>query len=140
MIIRLTLAESDYTHYLEVFCEGLRDRMFHHSTYPDIIEPKSECDFNNRQEFLTAYMEYYKKCDDMDKIRKKLINPNNRYKKGTKAYKDICNEVLRLWAIFADNHSLKEIPLVSIQHCLEEGDENGEVVYYFSAYNKYITK
>lgn len=141
MIIRLTFADNDHTQYIEEFCEGLRDRMFNCEFFPDFNEPKKE-NYDSVEAYSYALERHWDKERAYNKERVRLMNPNARYTKGTKAYNAICAEVLRLWKLFAakDEWLARQTPTVSIQHSLKEGWENGEVVYYFTPYDKFITK
>lgn len=141
MIIRLTLSDNDHTQCLEEFCEGLRNRMFNCEFFPDFNRPERE-NYDSGKAYANALVEYLDKERAYDKERYRLMDADARYKKGTKDYNTICAEVLRLWKIFAakDEWLARQTPLVSIQHSLEEGWENGEVVYYFTPYDKFITK
>jgi hypothetical protein len=143
MIIRLTLSDNDFTHYIEEFCLGLRDRMFNYEYIPSFSEPMVETYKGDVETYSQDWISYLERRKAYQNKRAKLMNPDNRYKKGTKEYKEICDEVRRLWKMFTEKnvgYIADEVPKVSIQHSLEEGWENGEVVYYFTPYDKYITK
>ena len=137
MIIRLDLVENDFTGYLEEFCVGLRNRMF----VMDESEYPIRDNYDSVESYSQAWMDYLDRKQALDKTRCHLMNPMNRFKKGTSAYKQICNEVLRLWSIYAETVDMSRwIPKVSIQYELKEQDENGEVVYYWTPYDKFITQ
>ena len=55
MIIRLTFADNDFTHYLEQFCEGLRDKMF----LPTEELPE-ENHFLSFEEYCKAAFDFFK--------------------------------------------------------------------------------
>ena len=140
MIIRLSLGDNDFTHYLEDFANGLRNRMFNCDYYPDFKEPVRN-DYENVNAYSDAIIKYLNDEKKYDAERTKLMHPDARYKKGTASYRKICSEILRLWKIYANNHGMDRFtPDISIQHSFEEGWENGEVVCYFSAYDRCIVK
>ena len=69
------------------------------------------------------------------------MRPENRFSQDSEEYKEICDEVKRLWDIFAEKVDMQRwTPSVSIQYSLNEKWENGEVVYYFTPYDKWITQ
>jgi hypothetical protein len=133
----MTFAESDFSHYLEKFCEGLRDRMFavNWDAYPD------HSSFASPHEFFEAFDIFCKARNEMNEKRSKLMRPENRFSKDSEEYMEICNEVKRLWHEYAESVDMQRwAPDVSIQYSLEEKWENGEVVYYFTPYDKFITQ
>lgn len=140
MIIRLTFQESDYTHHLEDFCENLRDRLFNHETFSDLAKP-SVNDFNDENKYFNAMTAYFEKCNAISNKRKYMLSPHKIYEKNTADYKTLCSEIFRLWEIYADEHDMSDFtPDIDICHMIDDQDENGEVVYYFVAFNRYITK
>lgn len=137
MIICLTFADNDFSHYLENFCEGLRDRMF--SFYEDEYPERTNFDFD--LEYLKAATDFCKLERERRAKRVKLMRPENRFSQESEEYKEICDEVKRLWYTFAKKIDMQRwTPNVSIQYSFEEKWENGEVVYYFTPYDKWITQ
>lgn len=137
MIIRLDLVENDFTGYLEEFCIGLRDRMF----VMDESEDPVRDNYDSAESYCQAFMDYLDRKKVLYETRCHLMKPENRFKKGSSEYKQICNEVLRLWSIYAETVDMSGwIPKVSIQYELKEQWENGEVVYYWTPYDKFITQ
>lgn len=136
MIIRLTFVDNDFTQYLEEFCEGLRDRMFaFEEKWPECTE------FSSVDEYSKAWITFLDAKKEADNTRRRLMKPDNRFTKQSKEYRQICNEVIRLWNKFAPSVDMERwTPDVSIQYSLNEECENGEVVYYFTPYDKWITQ
>lgn len=125
MIIRMTFAENDWTDYLYQFSKGLRDRMFTDSTPC----PDAYCD-----NFLEQYTIWRSQQEKLYETRLYLMNPDHHFRKKSKEYKMIVEEVIRLWREFAPSVNMQEDgdPTVSIQYSLKEQWENGEVLYYFT--------
>ena len=137
MIIRLDLVENDFTQYLEEFCMGLRDKMF----VMDKDEDPLKENYDSIESYSQAIIDYLDRKNTLYKKRCHLMKPENHFKKGSKEYKEICDEVLRLWDIYAEAVDMyRWTPKVSIQYELKEQWENGEVVYYWTVYDKFITQ
>ena len=136
MIIRLTFGDNDFTQYLEDFCEGLRIRMFAF----DENYPRKDA-FSSKEEYSQAWIDFMDAKHKADETRHHLLNPDNRFTKKSKEYRQICDEVIRLWNAFAPSVDMEGWePDVSIQYSLAEKWENSEVVYYFTPYDKWITQ
>lgn len=136
MIIRLTFVDNDFTQYLEEFCEGLRDRMFaFEEKWPDSAK------FSSVDEHRNACISWLEAKRKAEETRRRLMHPDNRFTKQSKEYRQICDEVIRLWNKFAPSVDMERwTPDVSIQYSLDEKCDNGEVVYYFTPYDKWITQ
>lgn len=139
MIIHMTFCDNDFTHYLEEFCNGLRNKMFQSlKQHPEL--PK-ERDIASVNAYIATYNEWRDYEKYMEDTRNKLLNPEHHFARNSAEYKQICDEVIRLWNEFAKTCDMEEwVPYVSIQYELEEKWENGEAVYYFTAYDKFITQ
>ncbi len=136
MIIRMTFCDNDFTGYLEDFCIRLRDKMFK----PICGYPKRE-NYSSVEEYSRALIEVWDKEKAQNKTREKLMSVDNRFSTNSAEYKQICDEVIRLWKEFAKTCDMERwIPNVSIQYKLKEKWENGEVVYYWTPYDKFITQ
>lgn len=140
MIIRLSFSDNDITNYFEEFCEGLRNKMFtmgDAKSY-DIVREN----YDSVDSYCKALNEFWDKEKAMKQTRYYLMNPDNKFNKGSKAYKQIIEEVLRLWRIYAPTVEMENWgdPKVSIQYELKEQWENGEATYYWTAYDKCITQ
>lgn len=136
MIIRITVGDNDFTYYIEQFCDNLRDRMF------VMDEPYPErTDYGNEEEYVNAVVASFDRSHAMKETRYRLLDYRKKFVNGTYEYSEICNEVQRLWKEYAENAHLETFtPDVSIQYSLDELDENGEVVYYFSTHDMFITQ
>ena len=136
MIIRLTLGDNDFTSDLEDFCKRLRDRMF------AFDEPcPDNNDYPGVEEYSQAIIDWLNRRKLADETRRYLMNPDNRFSKKNKEYHQICQEVKRLWIKFAKEIDMERfVPDISIQYSLDEKWENGEVVYYFTPYDRFITQ
>lgn len=144
MIIRLTFGDSDCVHYITDFCVNLSEKMFDYQTHPEIKCPRLPSDFTHKKlfdEYLKKYERYTQECNKLKTERSRLMSPYAQHKKNTDDYRIICDEVRRLWLRYVKDKNLKgcEYIHISICHRLTEKDENGEVVYYFTAHNKSIT-
>ena len=134
MIIRLTMAESDFIDALEQFALGLKYKMF------EFDEP-APCvsDYSVPTDYIVDYNNWIHRANALKDVRAYLMNPENRFKPGSKEHKEIIEEVLRQWELYAPTVDLEEFtPNVSIQYELAEKWENSEVVYYFTAYDRTI--
>ena len=140
MIIRLSFADNDIIYYVEQFCEGLRNRMFtmDGAKSTDIVREN----YDSSDSYCKALIEFWDKERAMYKTRCYLMDPDNKFNKGSKEHKQIIEEVLRLWRIYAPTVDMDDWgdPNISIQYELEEKWENSEVVYYWTAYDKCITQ
>lgn len=137
MIIRLTFGDNDVILELSDFCEGLRDRMFaFEEPWPERSESSSVEEYRNA---LISYLDARNKSDE---TRRKLMDSEKKFDKRSKAYKQICDEVIRLWNKFAPSVDMENwgTPDVSIQYSLDEKWENAEVVYYFTTHDKWIAQ
>lgn len=140
MIIRLSLNDNDFIHLLEKFCFGLRDRMFIFDKPMPLIK-----EFNTLDAYDTATNRWFDDLAAMEEKRRKLLCPDNRFSDDSIEYRQICDEVLRLWTEFQGEADTCEDTCgltldVSIQYCLEDKWENGEATYYFSKCNRCITQ
>lgn len=145
MIIKLTFHESDFIHYLVEFCNVesfatgcLRARMFSEWEIP--CPTLGDLDDSDKlEEHLKLWDEWSKKRDYLIDTKKSLLSPYRKHiKKGSDEEKEIIEEVLRLWDIYNKDRKVNDIPDVSIQYSVAEKDENGEVLYYFTAINQVI--
>lgn len=136
MIIRLTLGDNDFTSDLEDFCKRLRDRMF---VFDEPCPDKN--DYPGVEEYSRAIIDWLDRRKLADETRRHLMNPDNRFSKKNQEYHQICSEVERLWSKFAEKIDMERfVPYISIQYSLDEKWENGEVVYYFTPYDQFITQ
>lgn len=139
MIIRMTFCDNDFTQYLEDFCVGLRDRMFN-PKFSELREVNKD-DYDSVEEYSQALIEAWDKQEAQQKTRERLMSVYNNFHTSSAEYKQICEEVIRLWKEFAKTCDMERwIPYVSIQYKLKEKWENGEVVYYWTPYDKFITQ
>ena len=140
MIIRLSFGDNDITNYFEEFCKGLRDKMFtiDNAKSYDITREN----YDSVDSYCKALEEFWDKEQALKKTRYHLMNPENQFKRGSKEHKQIIEEVLRLWRIYAPTVDMENWgdPTVSIQYELKEQWENGEVTYYWTAYDICITQ
>ena len=146
MILRLTFGDNDCVHYIEDFCNNLRERMFDYHTHPELKEPVVPVNDCNSDEEMGAYLAswrtYFDKRNEIKNERRRLMPPSNHYKKNSTDYKIICAEVKRLWLLYVEKNNLGcsfDFIDISIRHRITEKDENGEVVYYFTAFDRTIT-
>lgn len=139
MIIRLTLVDNDFTGYLEEFCEGLRDKMFTMDGAKSYDITREN--YDSVESYCEALHDFWDREKALYETRCYLMKPDNKFKKGSKEHKQIIEEVLRLWKIYASTVDMERwTPNVSIQYELKEQWENGEVVYYWTPYDKFITQ
>jgi hypothetical protein len=133
MVIKMTFRDSDLVHYLEEFCNRLTWRMFDTNIgeAPDSIKD----DIGEYTKWAIKQIEY---CNLMKEKQWRLMNPRHHFPKGGVDQKEIIAEVLRLWKIYDEEHSIGYTPQVSIQYGVKEHWENGEVLYYFTATDQCI--
>ena len=133
MVIRMTFRDSDLVHYLEEFCDRLTWRMFNANIgeAPDSIKD----DIGEYTKWARKQIEY---CNLMKEKQRRLMNPRHHFPKGGVDQKEIIAEVLRLWKIYDEEHSIGYTPQVSIQYGVKEHWENSEVLYYFTATDQCI--
>ena len=140
MIIRLSFGDNDITNYFEDFCKGLRDKMFtmDNAKSYDIVREN----YDSVDSYCKALEEFWDKEEALQKTRYHLMPPDNKFKQGSKEHKQIIEEVLRLWRIYAPTVEMENWgdPTVSIQYELKEQWENGEATYYWTAYDLCITQ
>lgn len=139
MIIRLSFSDNDVTSYFEIFCKGLRNKMFTMDTKSCDI---TRDDFDSVESYCEALTKHWDEEKALYEIRRQLMCPDNRFRKGSKEHQQICEEVLRLWRLFAPTVEMDDWgdPKVSIQYELKEQWENGEATYYWTAYDVCITQ
>lgn len=98
-------------------------------------------DYTSVDEYCEAYFAWADRRKSQQNKRAKLMNPDNRFSQSSPEYKEICDEVIRQWKIFAPSCELERwIPDVSIQYKVKERWQNDEVVYYFTARDQFITQ
>ena len=133
MVIKMTFRDSDLVHYLAEFCERLTWRMFdeYDIEFPELIPGAQE----ENAKLLDAHREARKA---MLEKKARLLDPEQHFKKGSEEHKEIIAEVLRLWKIYDEEHSIGYTPQVSIQYGVKEHWENSEVLYYFTATDQCI--
>jgi len=132
MIIRINYGDNDFCNEIESFCSGLRDRMFHfNEEWPPLDSPITE-------ENIKLFNQFFERMKAAEKLRERLMNPENHFKPNSREYCMICDEVLRLWREFTPTAQIIWEPHISIQYSLDEKWENAKVVYYFTAYDKCI--
>lgn len=135
MIIKLSFGDNALSHYLETFCVGLRDKMF---SYDDDMPDLSMMSLSEKISVLSKQIERY---DELKEIRCTLMNPSNHFLRGSKEYRTICLEVKRLWGEYSKTCGMAMFtPDISIQYSLKEQWQNGEVVYYFTVYDRCIVQ
>jgi hypothetical protein len=140
MIIRLSFGDNDITNYFEEFCKGLRNKMFtmdDAKSYNIMRE-----NYDSVESYCEALNDFWDKEKTLKEIRYYLMNPENQFKKDSKEHKQIIEEVLRLWRIYAPTVEMDGWgdPDVFIQYELKEQWENGEATYYWTAYDTCITQ
>ena len=134
MVIKMSLCrDSDLVHYLADFCKGLTWRMFDEFDIesPDMVSGDQEENYRRLDEHREARKAMREK-------KERLMNPRHTFAKGGVDQKEIIAEVLRLWKIYAEEHSIRYTPTVSIQYGVREHWENSEVLYYFTATDQCI--
>ena len=133
MVIKMTFRDSDLVNYLEEFCDRLTWRMFdeYDIEFPELIPGAQE----ENAKLLDAHREARKA---MCEKKARLLDPEHHFKKGSEEHKEIIAEVLRLWKIYDEEHSIGYTPQVSIQYGVKEHWENSEVLYYFTATDQCI--
>ena len=140
MIIRLSFGDNDITNYFEDFCKGLRNRMFTvEATAFDTVHKE---DYDSVEKYSEALVKFWDEEKALEKTRYYLMDPDHKFKKGSKEHKQIREEVLRLWRLFAPTVEMDNWgdPDISIQYELKEQWENGEATYYWTAYDVCITQ
>lgn len=134
MILRFQTSDNADAWYVSKFCEGLRDRMF---TMTD-TEPERK-DYASDEKWINAVQQFWKADKELKYKRHGLMDPKRRMRATEKHYKEVVAEVLKQWREYSVPRNLACIhPDVSIKYCLEEVDENGEVVYYFTTSDQII--
>lgn len=133
MVIKMTFRDSDLVYYLADFCKGLVWRMFNDFDipWPELIPGAQE----ENEKLLDAHSEAR---EAMREKKARLMNPRHHFPKGGVDQKEIIAEVLRLWKIYDEEHSIGYTPQVSIQYGVKEHWENSEVLYYFTATDQCI--
>ncbi|MBO5435056.1 hypothetical protein J6A31_04465 [bacterium] len=141
MILKLTIHDNDFSADIAEFCKNLRDKMFTVEHHPELKDPTDDFlktpDKTNEliDETYEKFKIYDAKCDEIRAQRRRLMQPGKHFKANTDEYNLIKEEVLRLWVLLANDHVRSFKPDVNIVPFVKEQDENGEVVYYFTAYN-----
>ena len=140
VIIRLSFSDSDFITELEDFFKGLKYKMFtmgDAKSY-DIVREN----YDSVDSYCKALEDFWDREEELKNTRYYLMNPENQFKKTSKEYKQIIEEVLRLWRVYAPTVKLETLgdPKVSIQYELKEQWENGEATYYWTAYDICITQ
>ena len=140
MIIRLSFGDNDITNYFEDFCKGLRNKIF--TKEESIFDVVSREDYDSVDRYSEALSKAFDEERALYKTRCYLMDPDNKFKKGSKEHKQICAEVLRLWRLFAPTVKMENWgdPDVSIQYELKEQWENGEATYYWTAVDVCFTQ
>lgn len=134
MILRFQTSDNADAWYVSKFCEGLRDRMF--AMTETVPERK---DYASYDKWMNAVQQFWKADKELKYKRHGLMDPKRRMRTTEKHYKEVVAEVLKQWREYSVPRNLACIhPDVSIKYCLEEGDENGEVVYYFTTSDQII--
>lgn len=138
MIIRLSFGDNDITNYFEEFCKGLRNKMF---VLDESDRPKKE-NYDSGENYGRALIEFFDRGNYLDKTRYYLLDPDNHFENNSLQHKQIINEVLRLWRLYAPTVDMENWgdPDVSIQYELKEQWENGEATYYWTAADVCITQ
>ena len=98
--------------------------------------------YDSVDSYCKALEEFWDKEKSLQKTRYHLMPPDNHFKRGSKEHKQIIEEVLRLWRIYAPTVEMENWgdPDISIQYELKEQWENGEATYYWTAYDVCITQ
>lgn len=135
MIIRITIGDNDFAYDLEQFCDHLRDKMFTNEE----PWPKKE-QYDTKEEYMDAIIARFNRNEALKATRHRLLDTDKRLVKNTSEYNEVCDEVKRIWKEEMDEFLSRMTPDVSIQYSLDELDENGEVVYYFSTHDQFITQ
>lgn len=145
MIIRLSIADNDFSHRIAQFCNGLKYKMFSIETHKELndIDANSYPDIKTKSkeeiEAIIDDINRQKKVRDAIKtLRAKLMKPGLYFEPDSIEFKKIENEILRLWLLYADDDIKKFIPNISLVKYIDERDENGEAVYYMTAFDAVI--
>ena len=138
MIIRITVNDNDFTEYLEQFASGLNSRLLN---LVNLVSEDAPID-----EKLNAHI-------DWDKTFK-LLNPNcTNYHNITENDKAFMKQQVNIaWSLFINKHITNEDAEddglkyfldnfeCTVGYDFKDMWENGEVVYYFTTNQKYITQ
>lgn len=134
MILRFQTSDNADAWYVSKFCEGLRDRMF---TKTEDLPERSN--YDSDEKWSDDVIQYWKEEKELKNKRHLLMDPKKHFSKNSKAYKEIVAEAIRQWNEYARPRNLMyATPDISIRYSIEEYDENGEVIYYFTALDQII--
>lgn len=138
MIIRMTVGDNDFTQEIESFTKSLLSDLLCgvDEEYNGLV------DIESKRRFL----------DRRDQIRS-LLNPNNGTNLSKFDRKQICEEVKHLWIRHVRHRvtasaRISDVPgayliahfKVSVIYQMTDKWENGEVVYFFTTNNKFISQ
>lgn len=138
MIIRMTLSDNDFTQEIEKFAKNLFDRLYW---------GKDVSFYDN------DYNKWYQAYKVQEELQK-LLNPNITDSLTDEDKTTIRAKVFLEWWDFVDGLNFKKYSTdeerlkkylkkdfeCSIGYDFKDKWENGEVVYYFTTNNKYITQ
>lgn len=132
MIIRMTLNDNDFTQEIERFAKNLFDRLYW---------AKDASFYDN------DYSKWYQVYKAQEELQK-LLNPNITDSLTDEDKITIKAKVFLEWWDFVDGLNFKEDTKkylkkdfeCSISYDFKDKWENGEVVYYFTTNQKYITQ
>ena len=136
MIIRMTVNDNDFTAELEKFAENLFNRVYFGREKPEDID----C------------TEWYEKIYKPQQEVQKLMNPNITSTLTDEDKVVMCTAVFFAWCDYIDNlptdaemedrvkEYLKKVFEVSVGFDFTDKWENGEVVYYFTTNQKWISQ
>lgn len=138
MIIKMSLCrDSDLIRYIVDFLE---DREFFSDVNVSLCLTGALFSTWNMPRYSDEDWKAYKEKEALHKRILDVYAP--RYKKGSKEYAMICEEVKSLWKQWCEKREpvkdLSEDLDVSIQYSVTEHDGNGEELYYFSRTDQWI--
>ena len=133
MIIRMTIEDNDYTELLEDFVEDLREHFFQYSK-------KYLADSSTFDNFYDIF-----ECEEVLRKTMWAQSPRDLTFSGPELLKQRLHE---LWSDYVDSGEqepdekalLKKDFKTDLSFTYEEKWENGEVVYYFTTANKWISQ
>lgn len=134
MIIRMTVRDNDYTQFLESFSNGLFNKIYFDSRLRKSPEELGR--------------DLWWELNEVERKVQELLNPNITESLTTEAKTILKAVVFDRWCKFVDACSkeehvkdyLKKTFKVSFGYTFTDKWENGEVVYYFTTAQKWISQ
>lgn len=138
MIIKMTVHDNDFTEEIEKFCKDLWENLYFGK------------DDNYENMTLKEKVQWWREYDDF----RDMLNPNNDDILTTSQRRLVCDHVKELWIKYVNTHRvddsssdedhtkkyLKKNFKVQVNYQMSDRWENGEVVYYFTTNQKFITQ